>query len=76
VRRESGSSFILKLCEFIQKAPEGKARVPLPVILSEANLRTESKRLGGFHSEFVDFFADRDRFEGWELDDGGKAEVR
>ena len=27
-------------------------------------------------SEFVNLFADRDRFEGWELDDGGAAEVR
>ena len=30
----------------------------------------------GRHSEFVNLFADRDRFEGWELDDGGEAEVR
>jgi hypothetical protein len=27
-------------------------------------------------SEFVNFCADRDRFAGWELDDGGEAEVR
>jgi hypothetical protein len=27
-------------------------------------------------SEFVNFFADGDRFEGWNLDDGGEAEVR
>jgi hypothetical protein len=27
-------------------------------------------------SEFVNLFADRDRFEGGELDDGGAAEVR
>jgi hypothetical protein len=27
-------------------------------------------------SEFVNLFADRDRFAGWELDDGGAAEVR
>ena len=30
----------------------------------------------GVFSEFVNLFADRDRFGGWELDDGGEAEVR